>query len=487
MPGVNDLHHHGMDLGIVAMDPTQFAIPDEKKSSPESIVASIREFADANPDLEVIYVEDFPDGMFPGNNGPKELLDQADSTRPIVVLSSGGHAHWLNSKALEVAGITKDTPDPEYGFFGRKEGTNEPSGSLHESAMQFGLKLTAKPGKDIVKKGLAHHTARINALGITGVRIAGIMQDHLEVASEMDKAGELNAFHSMAFHWRTSYVARKENDLELIRKQILNSKNFETENVSSGVLKYYADGAPASKTGYLLEDYENNPGNRSKLQMDEDLFQEEFAFWTKNGITTMSHTVGDASARAIVDAIEAAQEVHGKNGVRHHITHTVLMSPVDISRLNKLDVVIDVSPPVAAPMAFHSAYKHHFGERHEQFFPARALVDSGVNFMVASDYPVGQDNPWDNIEMWVTRMNPWEEEEGTLGAHSAITLKEAIHASTMAGAVGLYKEDELGSLEVGKRATFIVLDQNLFEVPLADLSETQVLKTVFNGREVYSK
>lgn len=107
--------------------------------------------------------------------------------------------------------------------------------------------------------------------------------------------------------------------------------------------------------------------------------------------------------------------------------------------------------------------------------------------MVASDYPVGQDNPWDNIEMWVTRMNPWEEEEGTLGAHSAITLKEAIHASTMAGAVGLYKEDELGSLEVGKRATFIVLDQNLFEIPPADLSETQVLKTVFNGKEVYNK
>ena len=96
MPGISDLHHHGMDLSIVAADPAQFAIPDDKKSSPESIVEALKEFADANPDLPYIYAEDFPDGMFPGNNGPKELLDQVDTKRAVIVLSSGGHAHWVN-------------------------------------------------------------------------------------------------------------------------------------------------------------------------------------------------------------------------------------------------------------------------------------------------------------------------------------------------------------------------------------------------------
>jgi predicted amidohydrolase YtcJ len=485
MPGVNDLHHHGMDLSIVSVDPNQFAIPDEKKTSPESIVQAIKEFAVANPELPYIYAEDFPDGMFPGNNGPKEMLDQVDTDRAVIVLSSGGHAHWANSKALELAGINAETDDPEYGVINRKPDTNEPSGGLHESAMQLMLNLTKKPTSNVIKEGFKHHTARINSLGITAVRIAGIMQDHLDGALELDQAGELNAYHNLAFHWRTSYIARHESDLEVIKNQIIQSKNSKSENVSSASLKYYADGAPASKTAYLLEDYENDPGNKGILQMDENLFQEEFAFWTENGITTMTHVVGDAGARSVVDAIESAQKAHGKNGVRHHITHTVMMHPDDIGRLNAMDVVVDVSPAVAAPMSFHSAYKHHYGTRHEEFFPARQLIDAGARFMVSSDFPVGPDNPWVNMEVWTTRMNPFGEEEGTLGAHSAITLKEAIRAATMGGAYGLYLENELGSIESGKRATFIILNQNLFDIPSADLSEIKVEKTVFNGRVVY--
>jgi predicted amidohydrolase YtcJ len=207
MPGVNDLHHHGMDLSIVAVDPNQFAIPDEKKTSPESIVQAIKEFAVANPELPYIYAEDFPDGMFPGNNGPKEMLDQVDTDRAVIVLSSGGHAHWANSKALELAGINAETDDPEYGVINRKPDTNEPSGGLHESAMQLMLNLTKKPTSNVIKEGFKHHTARINSLGITAVRIAGIMQDHLDGALELDQAGELNAYHNLAFHWRTSYRA----------------------------------------------------------------------------------------------------------------------------------------------------------------------------------------------------------------------------------------------------------------------------------------
>ena len=485
MPGINDLHHHGIDISTTAMDPDTLAIPDEQKATPEGIVAAIKEFAESHPDLPVIYVEDFADGMFPGNNGPMELLDDAGSDRPIFVLSSGGHAFWGNSKAFEVAGITAETPDPEYGVIGRKPGSTEPIGGVHENAMQLFWALKPTPPREAIAAGLRHHVARINALGITGVRIAGITQDHLEETVAADKAGELNAYHSLAFHWRTSYVAQWSQDVDLVREQLLASKNIETENVASGVLKYYGDGAPASKTSYLLEDYENDPGNRSQLQMDEGLFQEEFAFWTENGITTMTHVTGDAAARAVIDAVEAAQEAHGTNGVRHHMTHSVMVDPSDLPRLEPLDMVVDVSPTVAAPMAFHDAYKHHFGERHEQFFPARGLIDCGTTFAVASDFPVGPQNPWSNIEVWTTRMNPWGEAPGTLGAQSAISLEEALEAATLAGAYGLYMEEEFGSLEAGKRATFIVLNHDVFEIPPADLSETEVLQTYFNGRLVH--
>ena len=337
-----------------------------------------------------------------------------------------------------------------------------------------------------MKAALLHHAKRVNGLGITGVRLAGVNQVNLDVAVAADKAGELTAYHNLAFNWRTSFINQMDDDFDRVREQILASRDVSTENVSSGSIKYYADGSPASKTSYLLEDYVDDPGNRSQFQMDEELFREEMAFWTENGITAMTHVTGDASARSFIDAVEAAQKVHGQNGVRHHMTHSVMVHPDDIARIPALGMVVDVSPAVAAPMTFHDSYKHYYGqERHETFFPARALIDAGANFAISSDFPVGPDNPWSNIEVWTTRMNPQGEMPGTLGVHSAVTLEEALKAMTLMGAYGLYMEDEFGSLEAGKRATFVVLNQNLFEIPAADLSETQVLKTYFNGRLVY--
>jgi len=221
MPGINDLHHHGIDVSTTAMDPDALSIADEQKGSPETIVAAIKEFADSRPDLPLIYVEDFPDGMFPGNNGPTKMLDGASRDRPIIVLSDGGHAFWGNSKAFEAAGITADTRDPEYGVIGRKPGSMEPIGGVHENAMQLFWALKDRPSKEAIEAGLRHHVARINALGITAVRVAGITQDHLEATVAADEAGELNAYHSLAFHWRTSYIAQRDQNLDLIREQIL--------------------------------------------------------------------------------------------------------------------------------------------------------------------------------------------------------------------------------------------------------------------------
>ena len=142
--------------------------------------------------------------------------------------------------------------------------------------------------------------------------------------------------------------------------------------------------------------------------------------------------------------------------------------------------------PLSRLRSFHDAYKHYYGEeRHESFFPARALIDAGANFAITSDFPVGPDNPWSNLEVWTTRMNPFGEIPGTMGGYSAITLEDAIKAVTLMGAFGLYMEDEFGSLVEGKRASCILLNHNLFEIPAADLSETQVLQTYFNGRLVY--
>ena len=486
MPGINDLHHHGVEVSTTGADPDALMATEEQKASPEALLAAIKEFGESRPDAPYIFVEGYPSGMFPGNNLPKELLDEIDKSRPLYVMSSGGHAMAGNSKALELAGITAETVPQEFAVIARVPGSMEPLGTVHERGMELYWAKMTFPSKELIRTGILDHTARINGMGITGVRIAGVMQDQLEVASEMDKAGEINAYHSLAFHWRTSYIARKEFNFDLVREQLLNSENFKTDNIASGVLKYYADGAPASKTAYFLEDYVNDPSNRSNFQMDEELFFEEVAFWTKNGITVMAHSVGDAAARTILNAVEAAQKAHGKNGLRHQMTHAVMVDPTDRERFKQLDMVVGLSPAIAAPMAFHRGYEDQVGkERLERWWPGRGLIDAGAAVMVESDYPVGPDDPWRNMEIWITRMDPYGVEEGTFGLQSAITLEESIRAATLTGAYALYMEDEFGSLENGKRATFIVLNQNLFDIPATDISETEVLQTYFNGRLVY--
>ena len=124
--------------------------------------------------------------MVEWNNGPKELLDEAESGRPVVILSSGGHAFWANSKALERAGITADTPDPEYGVIGRKPGSSEPIGGVHEAAMQLLYALRDFPTPELMKAALLHHAKRVHGLGITGVRLAGVNQVNPDVAVAAD-------------------------------------------------------------------------------------------------------------------------------------------------------------------------------------------------------------------------------------------------------------------------------------------------------------
>ena len=202
------------------------------------------------------------------------------------------------------------------------------------------------------------------------------------------------------------------------------------------------------------------------------------------------HATGDGSLRAGLDAIAAARKANGNSRLRHEIAHAELIHADDIPRFKALNAVAELSPILWYPSPLVQTMATVIGrERADRFWPIKSLLDAGVLMVYGSDWPsvVPSPNPWPGIEAMVTRRDPYGKEPGALGPEQAIGLADAIAIFTRNGAAGLRLEEQTGSIEPGKSADFIVLDRNLFDIPPEQISDTQVLETIFEGRVVSSR
>ena len=386
IPGLHDPHDHGIEIADDALKDYHLQLTDG--SSADEIVAAIADFARAHPDLPIISAGDYPFGMFPGDDGPKEMLDEAEPNRPVLVMNQGGHTLWVNSKALEAVGITSESEDPPYGIIPRKPGTTEPLGSLHEAAMLPVLALKPPSSPEQLHRAAVDATHTLNSFGITSSKIAGGTQPMLDGLTSADRAGELTARITFAFHWRTSFITVKP-ETDVLREQILAARSMETSHVKTHSVKYYVDAAPASKTAAVLEAYENDPDNFGLLNIEPSELNSELIFWDEHGINAMMHSVGDRAVRVSLDAIEAARRANGKSGVRHHVSHNVLVDPGDYGRFNELGAVMDFSPMLAYPSPAHANHLQFFGAaRLERWWPLKAYR------MRASNSPSPRTSPF---------------------------------------------------------------------------------------------
>ena len=208
------------------------------------------------------------------------------------------------------------------------------------------------------------------------------------------------------------------------------------------------------------------------------------------GLTVKMHATGDAALRAGLDAIAAARKANGDSGLRHEIAHAELASPEDIARFKPLGAIAELSPILWYPSPLVQMMAEVIGrERANHFWPIKSMRDAGVLMVYGSDWPsvVPSPSPWPGIEAMVTRRDPYGKEPGALAPEQAIPLGDALAIFTRNGASALRLERETGSIEPGKSADLIVLDRNLFEIAPEEISETQVLETVFEGRVVSSR
>ncbi|MFC7050044.1 amidohydrolase [Emcibacter nanhaiensis] len=490
MPGLNDGHSHPTDGAIANL----FSCKFEFTATPEEIAEILQECVRRNPDSDWIVGGRWDSNFFENYDipSPREWLDQYSGGKAVYFSDDSGHNGWANSKALELVGMTKETPDPKGGTIVRDPATGEPSGVLLEEAqILMESQLPDWSGKQY--RAAVIEMARIaNGYGITGIKDANAREPILKAYHDVDQAGELNIRVAAAIS--TPY-GHREVPLDYERISRL-QKEYASDRVNTWFVKLFDDGVPTvSRTAAMLEPYihdDHFPENyRGQLHLSEDVMTADVAELEKRGFTVKIHTAGDRSVQTALNAIERAHEISGRSDLRHELAHSEFISAEDLPRYKALNVVADLSPYLWHPSPIVQSIFDAVGEERSRknLWHIRDLLEAGAPVLAGSDWPaaVPSMDPWIAIEAMITRKDPYGKTPGVLGPDQAITLAQALHIFTVDGARALKLEKVSGSIAPGKSADLIVLNQNLFEIPAEDIAETKVEMVVLAGNTVLNR
>ncbi len=478
MPGLIDPHTHMFE----DYHNKNFAFGIEDNSSMESILAAVAAHVEANPGDGWITGGSFPAGLFPNDSPPKEALDEVVPDRPICIADQSAHAWWCNSRALEIAGIIGDAELRDGSIVDRDDDGNV-AGTVREHAIGHMRQFIPPIPQDEWEAVGRGFIGWLNSMGITSVQLAAGNEAHLKAATKIEADGDLSVRLAVALNY--GYFDSPET-LDEEYAFIQRSSAYKTEFVDPGYTKIFLDGVPTSRTGWLVEPYLGDDEFYSKGYYDADDLNRIYTDFTEKGIAVMAHATGSRSVREVLNAIESAQAAHPNSSVRHHITHNGVVHADDVGRYAEMGITADLAPIFPIPPFLADAAALELGrERVNNYTNPRAILDAGGEIAIGSDWSVSPIDPWNRLAFVVTRQDANNPDWGVMTAENALTVAEAIRAYTWGPAHAINKEKETGSIEVGKYADMIVLDRNLFEIDPIEIAGTQVLTTVFAGKEVY--
>jgi hypothetical protein len=487
MPGLIDAHLHPLGGAVKELYQCNFPF----SATPDDIRATIAACVEARPDAEWITGGQWDSAFFDrfDMESPRTFLDEVSGNVAVFLSDDSGHNGWANSKALELSGIGAETPDPTGGTIVREPG-GAPNGVLLETAQGLAYAVIPKPSGAQFVEAARWFSDYANAFGITAAKAAAIEEDEMAGFLAADREGELNVH--IATSIRTPYGPRTEpldyDEIDRIRDQ------YASEHIDTRFVKIFLDGVPTpARTAAMLspyvadeahgDDFDGGPVHVGLETLTTDLIELD-----RRGYTVKMHTAGDRSVRVALDAVEATRAALGNKDKRHELAHAGYIDTIDLPRFAELNAVADLCPVIWHPSPIIDAVIAAVGrERGERYWPVRDLIDSGAPLLAGSDWPsaVPDANPWSGIEAFVTRRHPQDLAEGALWPEQAISLEEAVGIYTLHGARAMRMEDRIGSLEVGKLADFIVLERNIFDIPIEDVASTKIRQTWFEGRLVY--
>lgn len=479
LPAFQDAHIHPIGAGIEAS-----ACNLNGLSGLAEYRAAIAEYAAANPDVDWILGGGWLMSEFgPGASPNRAILDELVPERPVFLTAADGHTGWANSRALEIAGITRDTPNPPDGRIDRDPDSGEPSGALQEGAMDL-VTRHIPPETDATREaGLRYSVNLLNGYGITSIQDAIVRADDLETYRTLEQRGELTLRVVASLWWERDRGLEQIDELVALRQRYTSGGLVRPVTV-----KIMQDGVMENYTAALLEPYLLPDRPRGIPMNDPELLKRAVTALDSHGFQVHFHAIGDAAIRQCLDAVEAALYENGQSDHRHHISHLQLIDPADIPRFEELSVVANFQPLWAYADQYITELTAPFlGEARMRWnYPIRSVSEAGARIAFGSDWSVSTANPFHQIETAVTRMGAIEDPTGEpFVPEEAIDLETAIAAFTVNAAFVNHQENDTGSIEIGKLADLVVIDRNLFEIAPADISETRALLTLFEGRPVH--
>lgn len=490
LPGFVEAHIHPT-MAILA------AGADLQSDALEDVLAKVKDWAEAHPEAKLIRGFGWRYTLFPSTGPRKETLDRLFPDRPAFLVGIDGHSAWVNSKALELGGITATYRDPIPGvsYYQRDSKTNEPTGWVVEGPAEQELNAKLEPWTpEVVMASVASQLPHFAAAGITAAFDAGVpvipTEAALEGYQQLETESKLPVRIVASYYWNTP------TDSDPVSKVLALRQRFNSELVQVRALKIMLDGGEAQHTAVMLQPYADRAGFLGDFQLDPKLVGVAVLKALANGIDTHCHCYGDAATRAYLDAIATAKKAYPKSSSRHAAAHVVFLADQDVPRFAKLNVTMQSSAEWAMPDPTIKRTSEVVGERvaYKELYRHNSVLKAGGRVALGTDWPasgyVSTYRPLDAIQVAVTRailpqyghvqftpVLPPENER--------ITLDQALKASTIDAAYVLGLEDRIGSLKVGKLADLVIIEKDLHKVDIKDISTTKVDLTMMNGKITY--
>ena len=479
LPAFHDLHMH--PSVVVNRFATACVLPQSDASpTTQMFLDEVQKCVKENPDDEWIIGFGGPSAIL-DDVTPISELDKISPDRPLFITDETGHNGWANSLAFEAAQITKDTPNPPNSEF-VKDSQGELSGKIIEiSATEMIWKVVPPTSMDEKKEALAAIIEFYNSLGFVGLTDLKTIKGQHGVFAAAD--GELNAYLKL-YNWSVNYGGA---DAIVWADDILaDLQNYKFNNIDAMGAKIFIDGTFEGYTAATLEPYEEQPDNFGILTLSPEKLREIVFDLDEKGFQISTHAIGDKGVRTILDAYEELKNERGDSMGRHRVTHGYMIDSQDRNRFAELGVGYDADFNAAAPNDLAWNQRIQVGDvRIQEFVPLGDLYRSGVIMGFGVDWPVQNPSPFPAIQNAVTRTDDNFPERGVLGENQEISVEAAVEMFTINGAWLQQLEDVTGSIEEGKNADFVIVDQNIFEIPEGDISKTKVIQTYFQGNKVY--
>jgi len=485
LPGFTDCHAHFLDGSFTLQE-----VNLDDASTITEIVKRVKAYAAAHPKDPWLLGRGWMYPVFgPSGLPDKKYLDEIVPDRPVYLESYDGHTWWANSKALEAAHITRQTPNPPGGEIVRDPATGEPTGAIKEDAADAVVRQAIlEPSRDAkllaIRAGIKH----ANQFGVVRIHVPGSVYAHKDDLRSVDLLDELRRSGELTLRF---YLAYRLDPPEMSDRQlaaILQARDrYHDDWIAAGSAKFFLDGVIETHTAAMLAPYSNASSLSGELLWDSEKYKRFVAELDRHGIQVFTHAIGDRAIRVALDAYENAAKTNGTKDARHRIEHIEDPSAADISRFARLGVIASMQPLHAYPDedAFKAWVPSVGPERAQRAWAWHSIQAAGGVLAFGSDWPIVTLNPWPGLQNAVTRQTTEGEPKGGWIPSERIGLADAIRGYTLNAAFAGHREKTEGSLEAGKLADLIVVSQDVFKIDPLKIGETKVLLTLVGGRVVY--